>query len=91
MAYFFMSEFEKAVNLFEGSYVNNPENRTALWYLIAVYGHLGNQRKADAAISKLREFSPTLPNLYVLQLFFKFKKPKDFALLADGFRKAGIK
>ena len=91
MAYFFMSEFEKASNLFERSYKSNPEDGYPLWYLIATYAHLDHQREAEAAIAKVRELNPTWPNLYVLQLAFKFKDPKDFGLLADGMRKVGVK
>ncbi len=91
MAYFFMSEFGKAANLFERSYKSNPEDQYPLWYLIATYAHLGHQREAEAAIAKIREVNPTWPNLYALQLALKFKEPKDFELLADGMRKVGVK
>jgi TolB-like protein/Flp pilus assembly protein TadD len=91
MAYFFMSEFEKAADLFKRAYKTNPEDGYPLRYLISACAHLGHQREAEAAIAKVRELSPTWPNLYTLQLGFKFKEPKDFELLADGMHKAGVK
>jgi len=91
MAYFFMSEFEKAADLFKRAYMTNPEDRYPLWYLVSAYAHLGHQREAEAAIAKIREVNLTWPNLYNLQLGFKFKEPKDFELLADGMRKVGVK
>ena len=91
MAYFFMSEFEKAADLFKRAYKSNPEDGYPLWYLIATYAYLGHQQEAEAAIAKIRESNPTWPNLYVLKLGFKFKELKDFELLADGMRKAGVK
>ena len=90
-AYFFMYEFEKALNLFERSYECNPENQLPLWYLPAAYAHLDRQQEAEAALAKLWEFHPVRPNLSILQNGFKFKESKDFELLADGLRKAGMK
>ena len=90
MAYFFMSQFEKAANLCKRAFKSNPENANPLWFLPAAYAHLGRQREAEAAFSKLREMEPVYSYLRYLEYAFKFKDPADFKLLADGLRKAGM-
>jgi adenylate cyclase len=90
IAYFFMSQFDKAASLFERAFKSNPENSVPLWYLAAIYGHLGREQEAKATLAKLRELNPNYSYSRYLMYFFKFKDPADFNLLADGLRKAGM-
>ena len=74
------------MSLCERSFKNRPENSAPLWYLAAAHAHLGNQREAEAALAKLREFTQYASS-YWLAYFFRFKNPEDFNLLANGLRK----
>ena len=91
-AYFFMSQFEQSVVFFERAHKSNPNNVTPLWYLPAVYAHLGRQQEAETAFAKLKEINPQYSKLYFLRLGFAgmFKDPADLQHLADGLRKAGM-
>ncbi len=93
MAYFFMMQFEKATNLFERAYKNNPENTTTLWFLSAAYAHLGREREAEATLAKIWELWPQYSYYKKIDLEYIFysKDPADSKLLADGLRKAGVK
>jgi tetratricopeptide (TPR) repeat protein len=92
-AYFFMSQFEQSMVSFERAYKSNPNNVTPLWYLPAVYAHLGRQQEAETALAKLKEINPQYSKLYYLRLGLAgmFKDPEDLKRLADGLRKAGMK
>jgi hypothetical protein len=61
-----------------------------LYFVSAAYAHLGRQREAEAAFSKLREIVPIYSYLRYLKPAFKLKDPADLKLLADGLRKAGM-
>ncbi len=89
MAYFFMTEFEKSVNLCERSIKSTPENTVPLWFLSAAYAHLGRQQEAEATIAKLMEIFPNF-GLGKLSYAWPLKKPTDLKLLADGLRMAGM-
>lgn len=92
-AYFFMSQFEQSAVSFERAHKSNVNNVTPLWYLPAVYAHLGRQQEAETALAKLKAINPQYSKLYYLRLGFAgmFKDPADLKHLADGLRKAGMK
>jgi adenylate cyclase len=90
MAYFFMLELEKAAALCERAYKSNPENHYPLWLLIAIYGHLGREQEAKAALAKFRAIQPKYSYLRYLRYAWKLEDPADYDFLADGLRKAGM-
>ena len=90
MAYFFMTEFEKSVNLCKRSNKSTPENDIPLWFLSAAYAHLGSQQEAETTLAKLRELNPEYSYLNYLPYYFRFKDVADYTLLAEGLRKAGM-
>ena len=91
-AYFFMVQYEKAVDLFERALKSNPGNGRPRWFLAAAYAHLGRVGEAEDTLAKIWEEWPQYKymNLIEVRYIFNSKDPTDLILLTDGLRKAGM-
>ena len=92
LAYFNIEKYGEAVNSFERALKRNPINYVPLIYLAAAYAHLGLEKKAKAAILKLRETLPIVSVDFISHpvMAGKYKREEDRNRLLDGFRKAGL-
>ena len=88
-AYFGKGEFEKALPLFKEGIRIDPRNSVAIRYVVAINGHIGNQRAATAAIGQLLQ---QIPSASVKELERQLgRKAAELGTYLDGLRKAGLR
>ena len=91
MAYYFMVDFQKAVDSLKIAIQGRSVVDDAHWFLPAAYAKLGHQQEAEAALETLRKLDPEYSTLATARYIFKLKRPKDVNLLIDGLSMAGMK
>jgi len=93
-AQFFMEQHETAAATLEDVKRRFPDYDWALFYLAAVYGHLGREQESKSAIKTFNErMAKAGANLTIsLQWIdlWPFKARKDNELLREGLRTAGV-
>jgi TolB-like protein/class 3 adenylate cyclase/Flp pilus assembly protein TadD len=91
VAQFCMGNLEEAANLIEKAHRINPEFASSISWLASIYGLLGREKEARAALEthkklwRMREFK-----LPATMYFFPFKDRADADRIAEGMVKAGI-
>ncbi len=85
---FMMSNYGEAIEDTQRSFDLSPHFVPAGLYLAASHALAGNQSEAEAAVAKIRQFSPS----YQLRGGFltQFKNPEDRERFIGGLRQAGL-
>jgi adenylate cyclase len=88
VAMFMMSNYDEAIEDSQRSFDASPHFVPAGLYLAASHALAGNQSEAEAAVAKIRKFSPQ----YELEDGFltQFKIPEDRERFVGGLRQAGL-
>jgi TolB-like protein len=88
VAMFMMSNYGEAIEDTQHSFDQSPHFVPAGLYLAASHALAGNQSEAEAAVAKIRQFSPN----YQLRDGFltQFKIPQDRERFIGGLRQAGL-
>ena len=88
LAMFMMSNYVEAIEDTQRAFDLSPNFVPAGLYLAASHALVGNQGEAEAAIAKIRQFSPS----YQLSRGFltQFKNPEDRERFIGGLRQAGL-
>jgi TolB-like protein/Flp pilus assembly protein TadD len=88
LAMFMMSNYDEAIEDTQRSFDQSPHFVPAGLYLAASHALAGNQSEAEAAVAKIRQFSPN----YQLRDGFltQFKFPEDRERFIRGVRQAGL-
>ena len=88
VAMFMMSNYGEAIEDTQRSFDQSPHFVPAGLYLAASHALAGNQSEAEAAVAKIRQFSPS----YHLRDGFltQFKNPEDRERFIGGLRTAGF-
>jgi TolB-like protein len=93
-AQFFMGQHDEAAATLEEVKRRFPDYDWALFYLAAIYGHLGREQDAKSAIKAFNErmAKAGLSTILSLQWIdrWQFKERKDIKLLREGLRIAGV-
>jgi TolB-like protein/class 3 adenylate cyclase/Tfp pilus assembly protein PilF len=88
MAYYLKRRYQDAAKVLERGRAINPDYAYALTVLAATYGQLGDDDRANEAISELRRVDPFFSIKSVGRLF---RDKDDTATLVEGLQKAGIR
>jgi Flp pilus assembly protein TadD len=89
-AQFCMGNLEEAATLIEKGLRINPElTRSASW-LMAIYGLLGKEKEARAALEIFRKGRGVAPRIRNIMYFFPFNDPGLADRFAEGLIKAGV-
>jgi len=85
---FMMSNYGEAIEGTQRSFDLSPNFVPAGLYLAASHALAGNQSEAEAAVAKIRQYSPS----YELSKGFltQFKNPEDRGRFIGGLRQAGL-
>ena len=88
VAMFMMSKYADAIAPIQRSFAANPNFMPAGLYLAASHALAGNQKKAEAAVAKIREVNPSyqLGDGFLTQ----FKNAEDRDRFVGGLRQAGL-
>jgi len=88
VAMFMMSNYAEAIAPIQRSFAANPNFMPAGLYLAASHALAGNQKKAEAAVAKIREVNPSyqLGDGFLTQ----FKNAEDRDRFVGGLRQAGL-
>ncbi len=88
VAMFMMSNYVEAIEDTQRSFDQSPHFVPAGLYLAASHALAGNQSEAEAAVAKIRQFSPS----YQIRGGFltQYKNPEDRERFVGGLRQAGL-
>jgi adenylate cyclase len=93
-AQFFMGQHDEAAATLEEVKRRFPDYDWALFYLAAVYGHLGREQDAKSAIETFDERMAKAGASLIISLqwidLWPFKERKDIERLREGLRIAGV-
>jgi adenylate cyclase len=88
-ARFALGRFEEAVGFLKRRLVRNPETDISRAMLASCYGLLGRFDDARAAWDELSQVNPNYSLEYRREVL-PYKNPRDFEILVEGLRKAGL-
>jgi TolB-like protein/class 3 adenylate cyclase len=88
-AHFIASRYAEAVSWAEMAIRERPNHNSALRIISASYAMAGRMEQARKTVAHLCELDPTL-RISNLDQLNPFRKPENFARLAEGLRKAGL-
>jgi TolB-like protein/class 3 adenylate cyclase/Tfp pilus assembly protein PilF len=88
-AYYLRDEFHEAVTWAEKSLADNPRMASALWFLAASLGKLGEKEKAAEVIAEVLRMEPQL-TLSSLRARTMYAREDVWLKTADGLRLAGM-
>jgi len=91
IAQFYMGNLEEAANLIEKARRINPEYTGGAILLASIYGLLGREKEARAALETSNKLSGSESKLSGTMYFFPFKDRAVADRFAEGLIKAGIK
>ncbi|MBY0561964.1 winged helix-turn-helix domain-containing protein [Hyphomicrobium sp.] len=89
MAHLFAGRFDAASSWSEKAYRNLPSFLMAIAIIAASHALAGRQVEARRAMDNLHQLDPAL-RISNLKDWLPIHRPEDFAILADGLRKAGL-
>jgi TolB-like protein/cytochrome c-type biogenesis protein CcmH/NrfG len=88
-AYLLTGQYDEAIDALKQRLRRNPNSGEAHVLLAAVYGKLGRENKAQAALAEFLKPRPYYTLRHYAQGEF-YKNPEDLGQVLDGLRKAGL-
>jgi TolB-like protein len=89
-AQFCMGNLEEAATLVEKGLRINPELTGSAAWLVAIYGLLGKEKEAHAALEIYKKGRAAEPRIRNIMYFFPFNDPAVTDRFAEGLIKAGV-
>jgi TolB-like protein len=93
-ARFFMGRYDEAAATMEEISRHSADHTWHLFYLAAIYGHLGREREAKSALKRFNERMAKTESRFILSLqwidLWPFKEGRDVERLREGLRIAGV-
>jgi TolB-like protein/class 3 adenylate cyclase/Flp pilus assembly protein TadD len=89
MAHFARGQLKEAASLIERALTHNPKLPRLAPFLPAALAHLGQERKAQAALENFKK-AVIFYNYLTITFNFPFQDPEVLDRLVDGIRKAGM-